>query len=176
MLYVHPVNELLLYLGVATMHLEVMEDLPEVDVVINPIGGGSGVSGAVIVYKSSDPGIKVIGVQAEGAKSFYLSFKSGRLISTGKAETIAEGLATASAYELPLAFLKGRLDDVTLVSDKEILDATKQLIELEGIIAEPSGAAALAAANRLANKLRGKKAVIMVTGGNISKKLLTRLL
>lgn len=176
MLYVHPINEPLLYLGVATMHLEVMEDLPEVDVVINPIGGGSGVSGAVIVYKSSDPSIRVIGVQAEGARSFYLSWKTGRIVSTGRADTVAEGLATASAYELPLAFLRGKLDDVVLVSDEEILGAVRMLLEHERIVAEPSGAAALAAAHKMRDELRGKKVVVMVTGGNISGELLSRIL
>jgi len=73
MLYVHGVNEPLLYAGVATMHLENLEDLPDVDAIINPIGGGSGASGAVIVAKSINPSMKVIGVQAEGACSFYLS-------------------------------------------------------------------------------------------------------
>ncbi len=176
MLYVHPINEPLLYLGVATMHLEVLEDLPEVDVVFNPIGGGSGVSGAVIVYKSSDSSIRVIGVQAEGARSFYLSWKTGRIVSTGRADTIAEGLATASAYELPLAFLRGRLDDVVLVSDEEILGAVRMLLEQERIVAEPSGAAALAAAYKMRDELRGKKVVVMVTGGNISGELLSRIL
>ncbi len=106
MLYVHPVNEPLLYPGVATMHLENVEDLPDLDVIINPIGGGSGASGAVVVAKSVDPSIAVIGVQAEGAPSFYLSWRSKRLISTGYAKTIAEGLATASAYELPFSILR----------------------------------------------------------------------
>jgi len=167
MLYVHPVNEPLLYLGVATMHLEALEDLPEADVIINPIGGGSGVSGAVLVHKTADPQKRVIGVQAEGASSFYHSIRAGRIISTGRADTIAEGLATATAYELPLAYLKGRLDHVELVTDEEILDATAALLH-EGITAEPSGAASLAAAAKLRQKLQGKKVVLMITGGNIS--------
>ena len=175
MLYVHPVNEPLLYLGVATMHLENLEDLPDVDVVINPIGGGSGASGAVIVFKTADPKVKVMGVQAEGAKSFYLSWRRGELVSTGQAKTIAEGLATARAYELPLAVLKNRLDDIVLVSDDEILDAVRKLFTLERIIAEPSGAAALAAAMKAHNNLKGLKVIIMVTGGNISSELLAKL-
>jgi len=76
-LYIHSINEPLLYPGVATMHLEVVEELPDVDVVINPIGGGSGVSGAVVVYKAVNPAIRVIGVQASGAPAFYTSWKSG---------------------------------------------------------------------------------------------------
>lgn len=171
-LFVHGVNEPLLYAGVATMHLENLEDLPDVDVIINPIGGGSGAVGAVTVAKAIDPSINVIGVQAEGAKSFYLSWKSGELISTGRADTIAEGLATSRAYELPLKLLKGKLDDVVLVSDDEIKLAMKMLLELEGQVAEPSGAAALAAAVKIREKLKGRKVIAMVTGGNVAPELL----
>ena len=167
MLYIHPVNEPLLYPGVATMHIEVIEDLPDVDVIINPIGGGSGASGAVIVAKSINPSIKVIGVQAEGAQSFYLSWKRGELVATGRADTIAEGLATARAYEYPFQILKDRIDDIVLVSDPEIIEAVRILLELEGVVAEPSGAASLAAALKIKDKLAGKKIVAMITGGNI---------
>ena len=167
MLYIHPINEPLLYPGVATMHLENIEDLPDVNIIINPIGGGSGASGAVIVAKSADPSIKVIGVQAEGAPSFYLSWRQKRLISTGSANTIAEGLATARAYELPFGILGDRIDDVILVSDEEIIRAIKLLAELEGIIAEPAGAASLAAAYKIRDRIRGLKVIAMITGGNI---------
>jgi len=176
MLYVHPINEPLLYPGVATMHLENVEDLPDVDVIVNPIGGGSGASGAVIVAKSVDPGIRVVGVQAEGAQSFYLSWKQGRLVSTGRADTIAEGLATARAYELPFSILRDRIDDIVLVSDSEIMEAVKTLAELEGVIAEPAGAAALAAARKIKDRLAGKKVIVMVTGGNIDPELLAKWL
>ncbi|MEM2021398.1 MAG: threonine/serine dehydratase [Zestosphaera sp.] len=176
MLYVHPMNEPLLYPGVATMHLENIEDLPEVDVIINPIGGGSGVSGATVVAKSVDPSIKVIGVQAEGAQSFYQSWVQGRLVSTGKAETIAEGIATAKAYELPFSILKNRLDNIILVSDQEIIKAIKTLVEVEGVVAEPAGAAALAAAFKIRNELQGMNVVAMVTGGNIDPETLLKYL
>ena len=101
-LYIHASNEPLLHEGVATMHLEVIEEQPDIDVVINQIGGGSGASGACIVYKTLDPRIKVIGVQAEGAPAFYHSWKDGVLRQTEGVKTAAEGLATAQAYELPL--------------------------------------------------------------------------
>ena len=175
MLYVHGVNEPLLYAGVGTMHLENIEDLPDVDVIINPIGGGSGASSAVIVAKSIDPAIKVIGVQADGAKSFYLSWRNGRLTSTGKAETIAEGLATGKAYKLPFAILKDKIDDVLLVSDMEIKRAMKLLLEVTGQAVEPSGAAATAAAWKFKEKIKGKKVIIMITGGNVDPTLLREI-
>ncbi|MGC8543259.1 MAG: threonine ammonia-lyase [Vulcanisaeta sp.] len=176
MLFVHSINEPLLYPGVGTMHLEVLEDLPDVDVVINPIGGGSGASSAVIVYKSVDPSIRVIGVQAEGAPSVYLSLREGRLVSTGYAKTVAEGLATARAYELPFSILRGKIDDVVLVSDDEMLRAIKELLISAGQVAEPAGAAALAAAIKLREQLIGKRVVIMVTGGNIDPEFLKSIL
>ena len=175
MLYVHGVNEPLLYAGVATMHLETIEDLPDVDVIINPIGGGSGASGAVIVAKSVDPKIKIIGVQAEGANSFYLSWKLGRLVSTGRADTIAEGLATSRAYELPFTILKDKIDDIVLVSDDELKKAMKLLLDTTGQAVEPAGAAATAAAFKI-QKLEGKKVVLMVTGGNVDLKLLKEIM
>ncbi len=175
-LYVHGVNEPLLYAGVGTMHLENIEDLPDVDVIINPIGGGSGASSAVIVAKTIDPKIKVIGVQAEGAKSFYLSWKTGRLVSTGKAETIAEGLATSKAYELPFTILKDRIDDIILVTDDEIKKAMKILLEVAGQVTEPAGAAAMAAAWKIKDRLQGKKVILMITGGNVEPKLLKEII
>ena len=176
MLYIHPINERLLYPGVATMHLENLEDLPEVDVVINPIGGGSGAIGAVSVFKRVSSKIKVIGVQAEGAKSFYLSWKTGKLISTGTANTIAEGLATASAYENPLKILRGTLDDIVLVSDADMINAIKILLEHTGQLAEPAGAASLAAAIKIKDKLKGKKVILMLTGGNIGLEELSEMI
>ncbi len=176
LLFVHSANEPLLYPGVGTMHLEVIEDLPDVDVIINPIGGGSGASSAVIVYKSVNPSIKVIGVQAEGAPSVYLSLKEDRLVSTGYARTIAEGLATARAYELPFNILRGRIDDVVLVSDNEMLRAIREAALNAGQVAEPAGAAALAAAIKLRDRLVGRKVVVMMTGSNIDPELFMKAL
>ncbi|MEB3780806.1 MAG: pyridoxal-phosphate dependent enzyme [Desulfurococcales archaeon] len=170
-LYVHGVNEPLLYAGVGTMHLENIEDLPDLDVIVNPIGGGSGASSAVIVAKSVDPGIRVIGVQAEGARSFYESWRSGKLVSTGEANTIAEGLATSMAYELPFSILAKRIDDIVLVTDKEMLASMKVLLDYLGQVVEPAGAAALAAASKIRDRLEDRKVVVMVTGGNADPKL-----
>ncbi|RDD53636.1 MAG: threonine/serine dehydratase [Candidatus Korarchaeota archaeon NZ13-K] len=176
MTFVHSANEPLLFAGVGTMHLEVLEDLPDVSVVLNPIGGGSGACGAVIVYKAADPSIRVIGVQAEGASSFHQSLRSGRLVSTGRADTIAEGLATSRAYELPFEILRGRIDDVILVSDGEMVRAIRELYRRERILAEPAGAASLAAAMRIRGALEGEKVVLMVTGCNLRTDLLREVL
>jgi threonine dehydratase len=175
-LFIHGINEPLLHEGVATMHLEVFEQQPDVSVVFNPIGGGSGASGACIVYKTLDPSIKVLGVQAEGAPAFYLSWKAGEVKSTDGVKTAAEGLATSRAYELSLRSLTGRLDDVVLVSDAEMRRAVKSLYLATGQVAEMSGAASLAAAFKNKGKLEGKKVVLLVTGGNIQTDQLISIL
>jgi threonine dehydratase len=158
------------------MHLEVIEEQPDIDVVINQIGGGSGASGACIVYKTLDPRIKVIGVQAKGAPAFYHSWKNGALRQTESVKTAAEGLATAQAYELPLRILREKLDDVILVSDEEMRRAVKTLFLTTGQVAELSGAASTAGAFKIKNQLSGKRVAIMVTGGNIQLEQLVSIL
>lgn len=175
-LYVDGINEPLLYEGVGTMHLEIIEEQPDIDVVINPIGGGSGASAACIVYKALDPGIKIIGVQAEGAPAFYQSWKKGVVVSTDGVKTAAEGLATARAYELPLRILRQRLDDIVLVSDEEMRRAVRDIFHATGQVAELSGAASTAAAFKMKHDLEGKKVALVLTGGNIEPRELAHIL
>jgi threonine dehydratase len=175
-LYVHGSNEPLLIEGVATMHLEAFEQLPDVDVVINPIGGGSGASAACIVHKTLNPKIEVIGAEAEGAPAFYESWKTGTIKRTDGIKTDAEGLATARGYELPLEILQKRLDDVVLVSDEEMKNAIRALFRTTGQIAELSGAASTAVAFKIAEKLRGKRVIALVSGGNIESRKLANIL
>jgi threonine dehydratase len=174
--YVHGSNEPLLHEGVATMHLEIFEEQPDVDLVINPIGGGSGASGACIVYKTLDPRITVIGVQAEGAPAFYNSWKSGVIKQMGRVNTIAEGMATAKAYELPFKILRKALDDVILVSDAEMKEAVRSIFSATGQVAELSGAASTAAAFKIRDRLAGKKVALLLSGGNIEPDQLARIL
>jgi len=174
--YVHGSNEPLLIEGVATMHLEAFEELPGVDVVINPIGGGSGASGACIVYKTLNPSVQVIGVQAEGAPAFYQSWRDGTIRHIDGIKTEAEGLATSSGYQLPLTILHDRLDDVVLVSDDEMKDAIRSIFRTTGQVAELSGAASTAAAFKIAKRLQGKKVILTVTGGNIDGGKLSEIL
>ncbi len=175
-LYVHGINEPLLYEGVGTMHLEIIQDQPDVDIVINPIGGGSGAGSACIVYKALNPRIKVIGVQAEGAQAVYLSWKKGAIVSTSGIRTVAEGLAAAQAYELPLKIFREKLDDIVLVTDDEMRQAVSQIFHATGQVAELSGAAATAAALKIKNQLTNKKVVLLLTGGNIESDQLVEIL
>ena len=163
--YAHPSNEPLLIAGVATQTLEVIEDLPEVEVVMMPLGGGSGVAGACLVAKAVDPNIKVVAVQSEAAPGGYLYWKNGRP-AEAPVETFAEGIATKEGYEVPQAILKEHLDDFVLVSDDDIRRAIGLLIEKAHTLAEGAGAVALAGAVKHPRLVKGKKVSITVSGGN----------
>ena len=165
--YVHAVNEPLLIAGVGTAALEIIEDLPEVDVMMLPLGGGSGISGACIVAKAIDPSIEVIAVQSEAAPAAYLSWKQGDLVQA-PTDTFAEGVATKSGYELPQRIMSELLDDFLLVSDNDIRRAIGLLVEKAHTLAEPAGATAVAGAVKHADRLRGKKVSITISGANIT--------
>ena len=175
-LYLHGSNEPLLHEGVGTLHLEIFEERPEVDVVINPIGGGSGASGACTVYKTLNARIRVVGVQAEGAPALYNSWKEGTIKPAEPVTTSAEGLATANAYELPFRVLRELIDEIVLVSDDDMKRAVKTIFLATGQVAELSGAASTAAAFKLKNQLAGKRVALVVTGGNIGQEQLASIL
>ncbi len=173
--YVHTVDEPLLISGVGTASLEIIEDLPDIDIMLLPLGGGSGISGACIVAKAIDPSIEVYAVQSEAAPAAYLSWKKGEIVEAPM-ETFAEGVATKSGYELPQRIMAEMLDDFLLVSDDDIRRAIGLLVEKAHTLAEPAGAAALAGAVRHANRLQGKKVSITVTGANITADRLSEAL
>ena len=174
--YVHPSNEPLLIAGVATASLEILEALPDVDVIVAPIGGGSGVSGHCIVAKTLNPTVKVIGVQAEKAPAVYQSWKAGRCLETPEAATWAEGVATRAAFELPLGVIREHVDDIVLLSEEELRQGVIFLLESAHQLAEAAGAAPAAAARKLGDRLRGKTVVLIVSGCNITREQLTRVL
>jgi threonine dehydratase len=147
--------------------LEIFEDLPDVDAIILPVGGGSGASGACIVGSTLNPRTKVIGVQSSAAPAAYRSWKEGRLVSD-KMETSAEGLATRVGFELTQEILRRHLHDFVLVSDEEIRKATLLLIENTHNLVEPAGAAPLAGLIKSRESLMGKKIAIVMSGSNIT--------
>jgi threonine dehydratase len=165
--FVHPVNDPLLIAGVGTQTLETVEDLPDVEVLMLPLGGGSGISGACIVAKGIDPSIEVLAVQSEQAQAGYLSWKKGEIVES-EMNTVAEGIATRSGYELAQQIMADLLDDFLLVSDDEIHQAIGTLVDKAHTLAEGAGATALAGAIRYPEKVKGKKVAITVSGGNIT--------
>ena len=166
--YIHSANEPLLIAGVGTAGLEVLEDLPETDVIIVPIGAGSGACGHCIVARALSPRVRVIGVQAEGANPVERSLREGRMVRLERMETFAEGIATRVPFALPMTLLRRDLDDVVLVSDEELRRAIVLLAEAARQTAEGAGAASTAAALRLGPRLRGKTVVLILSGGNIT--------
>jgi len=165
--YVHSGDEPLLIAGVATEVLEMLEDQPDLQVILVPVGGGSGAAGACLVARAVNPAIRVIGVQSEASPAAYESWRQKKLVEAPN-RTFAEGLATGSAFALPQAILWEALDDFILLPDEEILSAMVWMIESAHTLAEAAGAAALAAAYRLRSDLKGKKVGLICSGGNTS--------
>jgi threonine dehydratase len=172
--FVGPTEELLIH-GVGTYALEIIEELPEVDAIIVPVGAGSGVCATSIVAKAIDSGIQVIGVQSAQAPAMQLSWASGKAISADM-NTVAEGLATRIPFENTQRIMRKYLDDFVLVEDGAIEDAILLLLEHTHNLAEGAGAAALAAAIKLEHRLAGKNVVLVMSGGNLSMDQLRRLL
>jgi len=165
--FIHPANEPLLLAGVATIALEILEDAPEVETIIVPIGGGSGAAAACLVAKTLNPRIQVIGVQAERAPAAYKSWRARELLED-KMETAAEGLATRVAFELTQRILWEQLDDFVLVSEDEIQRAISLYVEKAHTLAEGAGAAPLAAAIKLRERVAGQTLALVASGGNIT--------
>jgi threonine dehydratase len=165
--YIHSGNEPLLIAGVATEALEMLEDEPGLEVIIVPIGGGSGAAGVSIVAHAVNPQIQVIGVQSEASPAAYESWRQRRLVEAPN-RTFAEGLATGVAFELPQKIMHELLHDFMLVSEEEIMHSMVWMIERAHTLAEGAGAASLAAAYRMRDKLRGKKVGLICSGGNTS--------
>jgi threonine dehydratase len=174
--YVHSGNEPPLIHGVGTYALEILQELPEVEVLLVPIGGGSGASGVLTVKQALAPRLRVIGVQAERAPAVYLSWKTGRVVETDSADTVADGLATRVPFELPLSIIRKHIDAVVTVGEEEILGAVFHYFRTTHHVAEPAAAAPLAAALNLRRELSGKKVVLVLSGGNIQVELFRDIL
>lgn len=166
--FVHSANEPDLIAGVGTYALEMIEEAPDLDTVIVPVGAGSGVCGTAIVMKAINPDIKVIGVQSTGTPAVYTSWKENRLVSLDEGTTFADGLAARVAFELPLKIIHELVDDIQLVTEQEMCQAIIDLVEGAHLVAEGAGAAATAAATKLAPELQGQNVGIIVSGGNIT--------
>jgi len=166
--YVHHANEPALIAGVATIALEILEEQPDIETIITPVGGGSGAAGACIVAKSVDPRIQVIAVSAANAPANYLTWKERRPVATGPVETFAEGLATRDSAQLTREILWDLLDDFVTVSEEEMATAVRLFLEHAHTLAEGAGAAPLAAALKLRERLANRRVAIVLTGGNIS--------
>ena len=161
--------------GVGTYALEILEDLPDVEVIIVPVGAGSGVCGTCIVAKTINPNIKVIGVQSAQAPAMQRSWKAGKPVNA-QMETFAEGIATRVPFENTQRIMGRYLDDFVLVDDVDIRQAIVTLLEHTHNLAEGAGAAPLAAALQLKERIAGRKVALVMSGGNLSVENLTNIL
>lgn len=174
--YVHSANEPHLISGVGTIGLEIFEDLPDVDVIIAPAGGGSCACGNCIVAREQNPNVKVIAVQSDAAPAMWHAWRNHNLDPYPTMKTEHEGLATRVPFELPSKILWELLSDFVLVTDEQINDAVRMLARDAKQLVEGAGAASLAAAIKLRDQLRGKKVVGIISGGNLPLDRFAKLL
>lgn len=165
--YVHGGNEPHLIAGRASAGLEVMEDCPEVDVVINPVGGGSSTA-AYTLTVGNILGADVIGVQAAGADAVYRAWKEGVIEFQEHADTFAEGIKTRTPFALPLEIMQDHLAEMVLVEDDDLQAAIRRLLTSDAVLAEGAAAASVAAALQLGDDLAKKTVVLPISGSNLS--------
>lgn len=173
--YIHSANEPHLLAGVGTYALEIFEALPDVDVIIVPIGGGSGACGCSIVRSGLKTKTQVIGVQAARADAFTRSWRGNTRVVADRADTFAEGMATRVTFDLTFNLLKQELNDIVTLDEEQLAEGVRMALGLTHNLAEGAGASTLAAAKTLRDKLAGKKVVCVMSGGNIDATTLRRI-
>ncbi|HOS97890.1 MAG TPA: threonine/serine dehydratase [Deltaproteobacteria bacterium] len=167
--YVEQGNEPEMLNGIGTMGLEIFEDLPDVDVIICPIGGGGGCASLLTVAQAINPRVEIIGVQAEKAPAFAKSLQQREWVVLDDAETIADGLAARSVFQLPYVIMKDHVTDVVLLSEDEVLDGIRLALTTTHNLAEGAGAASLIAAVKIRERLAGRKVALIMSGGNLDR-------
>ena len=174
--FIHPFNDLDVIAGQGTIALELLEELPDLDAVIVPIGGGGLISGIAYTLKTLSPHVKVYGVEASGAPSMKNSIERGGMEELPSVSTVADGIAVKRPGDLTYEFCKKYVDEIVTVTDDEICAAILTLIEQHKLIAEGAGAVAVAAAMFNKVDLQGKKTVCLLSGGNIDVNILSRVI
>jgi len=172
--YIHSANEPALIAGVATYTVEILEAQPDTEVIVVPIGGGSGAAGTCLVAKAARPSIQVIGVQSAAAPAAQRSWQA-RALLTDDNSTMAEGLATGTSFKMPQQILWDKLDDFVLVTDDALREATRTMISKTRNLVEPAGAAGFAAVLSDPARFAGRNVAVVCSGGNISPAQLVAL-
>lgn len=174
--FVHPFDDEDVIAGQGTIGLELLEQLPDLDAVIVPIGGGGLISGVAFAIKHLNPNVKIYGVQASGAPSMLNSIEHNKIERMGFVRTIADGIAVKEPGEHTFEYCKKYVDEIVTVNDDEISTAILALIEQHKLIAEGAGAVAVATAMFNKVPIKGKKAICLVSGGNIDVTILSRVI
>ncbi|HIX65285.1 MAG TPA: threonine ammonia-lyase [Candidatus Anaerotruncus excrementipullorum] len=165
--FVHPFDDEDVIAGQGTIALEILRDLPTVDAILVPAGGGGLLAGVALGIKQVNPRIQVIGVQAQGADAIVQSFNAHQYIATDSSKTIADGIAVRAPGQITTQLIGQYVDRMVTVSDDEIAEAILLLLERTKLVVEPAGAASLAAAINRKVDLSGKRVVCLLSGGNI---------
>jgi len=174
--FIHAFNDLDIIKGQGTIGLEIIEELPDVDYIICPVGGGGLISGISSYCKEYNKDIKIIGVQSEHAPSIHESFSKKELIISESQDTICDGIAVKQPGEKTFEFIQKYVDEIVLVSDEEVANAILLLLERAKTFVEGAGAAALAALLNYKVNIKDKKVVVIISGGNLAPGLLDRIL
>jgi len=172
--FVHPFNDEDVLDGQGTIALEILEELPETDIILVPIGGGGLISGIACAAKILKPEIKIIGVEPEGAASAYEAIKKNKVVELKEANTIADGTAVKKIGDLNFEYIKEYVDEIITVSDYELMEAFLLLVEKHKIIAENSGILSVAATKKI--KEKNKKVVSVISGGNIDVLMISSMI
>ena len=172
--FVHPFNDEDVLDGQGTIALEILENLPETDIILVPIGGGGLISGIACAAKILKPEIKIIGVEPEGAASAYEAIKENKVVELKEANTIADGTAVKKIGDLNFEYIKKYVDEIITISDYELMEAFLLLVEKHKIVAENSGILSIAALKKL--KEKDKKVVSVISGGNIDVLMISSMI
>lgn len=176
MTFIHPFNDEEVIAGQGTIGLEILDQLPDVDAVVCPIGGGGLISGVACAIKSLNPKVKVYGVQAENAPSMKRSLEAGEAITLDSVRTFADGIAVKHTGDITLDMVRKYVDEVVTVSEDEIAAAILALMEKQKLVAEGAGAVTVAAAMFGKLPIAGKKVCCLISGGNIDVNILSRVI
>lgn len=174
--FVHPFEDPFVVAGQGTVGLELLEDVPDLNAIIVPVGGGGLISGISIAAKTLNPKLRIVGVQSEGAPAVYRSWRAGKIVEVDSVNTVADGLAARKPLDLTFGIIKRYVDTVLLVSEEEIGEAVLALLHNAHILAEPSGAASLAALLFKYHPKPEEKVAVIISGANISIDYLASLL
>ena len=173
--FVHPYNDEDVIAGQGTIALEILHDLPMVDLVLIPAGGGGLLAGMAFCIKQINPRVKVVGVQAAGADAIVRSFAKKELVTTETSITIADGIAVKCPGDVTVSYINQYVDEMVTVTDDEIAEAILLLLERTKMVVEPAGAASLAAAINRKTDLAGKRVCCLLSGGNIDVSLIQKI-
>jgi threonine dehydratase len=173
---IHPFDDEDVIAGQGTIGLEILEDVPEVEGIIIPVGGGGLISGIATIVKKRNPGVNIIGVQSAHAPSAFFSFERKRVVEVNIRPTLADGIALRRVGEITFPIIQRRVDKIVTVQEDEIASAILMLMERKRLVAEGAGAAPLAALLSKRAEIRPKKIVLVISGGNIDVHLLDRIL